>query len=185
MIELVYGGSGSGKSEFAESEILRLSGTAASKRFYIATMKIRDEEARQKAARHKKLREKKDFMTIEALENIGSAAEKILDISKCLGKKSCVLLECLSNLAANEMFLETGEILEPQKVVEKIEAGLEKLFLSSGELVIVSNNVFDDGIEYGKETRAYQEALAALNAFAAARADSVSEVVAGISIKIK
>lgn len=191
MVELVYGGSGSGKSEFAENEILRLSSGCASRRFYIATMKVRDDEARQKVVRHRNLRGKKNFITIEAGENLENAAELISRMSRraenaqAVEQKSCVLLECLSNLAANEMFLENGGILEPRKVAEKIEAGLEKLFSAADDIVIVSNNVFDDGIEYDEITRGYQKSLAAVNSFAARRADKVSEIVAGIEVKLK
>lgn len=206
MIEFVYGGSGSGKSEFAENEILRLSSGFASKRFYIATMKVFDDEARQKVARHRNLRAEKKFITIEACRNLENAAETILQLSESAGnaggickaspqslpeavpaaeKKSCVLLECLSNLAANEMFLEDGGILGMREAAGKIEAGLEKLFSAADDIVIVSNNVFDDGIDYGKTTREYQKVLAAVNAFAARRADKVSEIVAGIEVRIK
>lgn len=83
------------------------------------------------------------------------------------------------------MFLGNGEIVESEKVVRKIEAGLEKLFSVASDIVIVSNNVFDDGIEYDETTQEYQKALAAVNAFAASRADKVSEIVAGIEVQVK
>lgn len=215
MIELVYGGSGSGKSEFAENEITSLQAKSSSAQvsnstlfraersnlFYIATMKVRDDEARRKVARHRNLRAKKNFITVEASDNLENAAEFISSslkekssplraqrsnlIKKASNSNAYVLLECLSNLVANEMFLENGEIVESEKVVRKIEAGLEKLFSVAGNIVIVSNNVFDDGIEYDETTQEYQKALAAVNAFAARRADKVSEIVAGIEVRVK
>lgn len=224
MIELIYGGSGSGKSEFAEDEIIRISESfSAFKKprflplqennspsqaardnfdnkshcnlFYVATMKVCDDESRRRVERHKKLRGGKNFITIEASENIGRAGEIIKNYcdaeldsaSEFRGARfeSCVLLECLSNLVANEMFLGSGEILESQKVVHKIENGLEKLFSDVNNVVIVSNNIFDDGIEYDETTREYQKTLAELNAFIAKKAEKVSEIVAGIEIKIK
>lgn len=186
MIELVYGGSGSGKSEFAENEILNLNDE---KKFYIATMKVCDEESRKKVERHKNLRKGKNFITIEASENLEDAAKII---SKSLRdseppeveiKKSCAILECLSNLVANEMFKD-DKIVELEKVTQKVERGLEKLFLAVDDVVIVSNNIFDDGIEYDETTRKYQIALAKVNAFATSRADKLNEVVAGIAVKL-
>ena len=44
MFILITGGSGSGKSEFAEAQILRLS---REKRIYLATMKCFDEESKR------------------------------------------------------------------------------------------------------------------------------------------
>ena len=204
MIELVYGGSGSGKSEFAENEITSLQAKSSllqaerSNLFYIATMKIRDDEARRKVERHRNLRAKKNFITVEASDNLENAVEFISSslkvslrakrsnlIKGASNSNAYVLLECLSNLVANEMFLGNGEIVESEKVVRKIEAGLEKLFSVAGDIVIVSNNVFDDGIEYDETTREYQKALAAVNIFAASRADKVSEIVAGIEVRVK
>lgn len=183
MIELVYGGSGSGKSEFAESEITSLRAEQSSL-FYVATMKVSDSEAQKKVERHRKLREGKKFITIETSENLDKSAESIAHYYKNDKKSSGVLLECLSNLVANEMFKD-GKIIESEKVVRKIESELEKLFSVADNIVVVSNNIFDDGIDYDKTTREYQKTLAELNSFIAQKADKVSEIVAGIEVKVK
>jgi len=75
MMILVIGGSGSGKSSYAEKIVVcRSRGMIPSgenfsdinmKRYYLATMQIFDEEGYQKAERHRKLRSKKEFLTIE------------------------------------------------------------------------------------------------------------------------
>ena len=81
MIELVYGGSGSGKSEFAENLILK---SECENRFYIATMIIFDDEGKKRVERHRKLREKKNFITIEETnesKNLEDAVEKIKKMS--------------------------------------------------------------------------------------------------------
>ena len=202
MIELVYGGSGSGKSEFAEKLILE---SECESRFYIATMKIFDGEGKKRVERHRKLREKKNFITIEETnesKNLEDAVEKIRKMSsgKNLGdsirfgagkssekKKSAVLVECLSNLLANEMFLSSGKILSAGEAAKKVISGLNRLFSSENfisEIVLVSNNIFDDGLDYDEATKSYMEALAEINAFAAKNADKVFEVVAGIALEI-
>ena len=53
MMAVVTGGSGSGKSAFAEDKILSL---GQGKRFYIATMHPYDEESYKRVERHRKMR---------------------------------------------------------------------------------------------------------------------------------
>ena len=53
MIVLVIGGSGSGKSEFAETICMEL---PAEEKCYIATMQAFDEESRARIANHRKAR---------------------------------------------------------------------------------------------------------------------------------
>ena len=87
MMILVIGGSGSGKSSYAEKIVVCLSrGMIPSgenfsdinmKRYYLATMQIFDEEGYQKAERHRKLRSKKEFLTIEQPTQIHRALEEM------------------------------------------------------------------------------------------------------------
>ena len=64
---------------------------------------------------------------------------------------STALLECISNLTANEMFLE--EVPGTEEVItEKIVGGIAVLNRELTHLVIVSNNVFEDGNVYNKTT---------------------------------
>lgn len=187
MIELVYGGSGSGKSEFSESEVLYLTHNSSSKRFYIATMSVNDDESKRRVEKHKNLRAGKNFITIEApvdLENACNIIEENLSKPLNNAESSCVLLECLSNLTANEMFT-GGRITDSGKVFSKIRAGLEKLFTCAENIIIVSNNIFDDGLEYDETTRSYMNLLAKLNAFVSLKADKIFEVTAGIPVEVK
>ena len=64
MMILVTGGSGSGKSAYAEELAVSLT-TAGGQRYYLATMQPFGEEGRRRIERHKKLREGKGFLTIE------------------------------------------------------------------------------------------------------------------------
>ena len=198
MIKLVYGGSGSGKSSFAEN--LAVS-TKAERKYYVATMQIYDDEGREKVARHRKLRAGKGFVTIEQPVCIGAAAERIKSdvaarqnqheaqpaemLQAAPTAKTAVLLECVTNLVANEMFLpENTAGLEESVVVSHIKSGLEKLFSCANDIIIVSGNVFDDGAEYAESTKKYMRALGAVNAFIASKSDEVYEVIAGIPVKI-
>ncbi len=182
MIEFIYGGSGSGKSSFAEDEIMKIKD---SQKFYIATMKALDEESEIKILRHREMRKNKNFITIEQSQDLNKACKLICD-SKRINprKKNSVLLECVSNLLANEMF-KNGKQLNAKIVVKKILNDLEKIILCTDNFFIVSNNVFDDGIEYSQSTKNYMVALSKINSYIAKRADSVFELVVGIPQKLK
>ena len=176
MMTLIIGGSGSGKSAYAEDYMVSISEDR--KKYYIATMQIYDEEGKRKVERHRMLRGGKGFSTIEQPIDIGKAAEKMED-----GERTA-LLECISNLTANEMFL--GEIPGTEEVItEKIVGEIAVLNRELTHLVIVSNDVFEDGNVYDKTTMAYIRAMGRINQKLAEMADEVVEVVVGIPIVIK
>jgi adenosylcobinamide kinase/adenosylcobinamide-phosphate guanylyltransferase len=173
MIQLITGGSGSGKSAYAEQWILTHFHTLP--KYYLATMKITDEESQKKVKRHQDMRSTKGFVTIEQPVQIELAAVRMKE------DNACVLLECLSNLIANEMF-GADKIREEQFVFEKVTAGITTLLTRVKHLVIVTNNVFEDGIRYEESTLSYLRALARCNEWLARQADGVIEVVAGIPV---
>ena len=177
MMILVIGGSGSGKSSYAEESVCSVSGEDM-KKYYLATMQIFDEEGRKKVERHRKLRSGKGFLTIEQPTEIGRSIEKM-----DAGRKT-VLLECISNLTANEMFAGETPKLEMQ-VVHNVVSGLRRLKENTTNLVVVSNNVFEDGIIYDRTTMDYIHAMGEINQRLAAMADQVVEVVAGIPVVMK
>ena len=175
MMTLVLGGSGSGKSAYAEEYLLRAAGDK--KKYYIATMQIRDAEMQAKVDRHHGLRQGKGFSSIEQPTELEQA---VLQMEPA----GAVLLECMSNLTANEMF--SGEQpVDRQTVIEKILRGVEALKNHADPLVIVTNNVFEDGIVYDSATMEYIEALGRINERLAAASDEVVEVTAGIAQRIK
>ena len=176
MMTLIIGGSGSGKSEYAESYIDSIS--KGEKKYYLATMQVYDEEGQKKIKRHQMLRSGKGFCTIEQPTDIENAAQS-MDKGK-----NATLLECMSNLTANEMF--SGEIPQAEElVIEKIVGGIQILKEEVSQLVIVSNNVFEDGNVYDDTTLAYIRAMGRINEKLAEVADEVIEVVVGIPIVVK
>ncbi|MCR4807113.1 MAG: bifunctional adenosylcobinamide kinase/adenosylcobinamide-phosphate guanylyltransferase [Lachnospiraceae bacterium] len=103
MITLVIGKQDSGKSALAEDIAI----SCGNVRFYLATMKIMDDDGRARVERHRKLREGKDFITLEREYDIRGAVPDIKDHCKDLpgGEKDAViLLECAANLAGNELY---------------------------------------------------------------------------------
>lgn len=189
---LVIGGSGSGKSAYAEQRAVEAG--SGSSLFYLATMQIYDAEGEKKVARHRKLREGKGFCTIEQPRDIAEAAGKIREAGnlapiaggqEASASKPVALLECMSNLVANEMFPPGEPQRTADMVAEKITREVRLLQEELQELVIVTNNVFEDGIVYDASTMEYNRALGAVNTGLAAMADTVVEVVVGIPVLLK
>ena len=167
MISLITGGSGSGKSEFAEQRVLSF---GEKKRIYIATMIPYDEECKERIARHKAMRADKKFHTIECYTGL---KETVLE------KDSVVLLECMSNLVANEMYQENGA---KERTVEEIMEGIRSISKKVHAVVIVSNEVFSDGICYEEESMRYLSYLGKVNKEIGRMADEVIEVAYSIPI---
>lgn len=179
MMTLIIGGSGSGKSAYAEEYITTLSKN--NKKYYIATMQTFDKEGQLKIEKHREMRNGKGFITIEQPVKVEDALNK----AECFTmSESSALLECISNLAANEMF--SGE--KPKagdSVTKNILQGIEQLSACFKHLVIVTNNVFEDGINYDETTIEYIKAMGCINEKLAAMADKVVEVVVGIPLVLK
>ena len=125
MLVVVTGGSGSGKSAFAEDRVLSF---GEARRIYIATMQAFDEESHRRIRRHRRMRAGKGFETIER-------------------------------------YTELDELILPKNCV-----------------VIVTNEIFSDGILYEGESEKYKEQLGKINCNLAEMADAVVEVVYGIPV---
>lgn len=166
MLTLVSGGSASGKSEYAESLVLA---AGPAKRIYIATMEIWDNECRRRVERHRAMRKDKGFDTLECPRDLAGKEPE----------PGCVaLLECMSNLCANECFGPSGF----DGAAERILTGIDRWASASVSLIIVTNELFGDGICYDPDTARYLDVLARVNRAIAARADRVVEVVCGLPV---
>lgn len=165
MICLITGGSGCGKSTWAERFVSVL---PKEHRMYIATMQVCDEESVRRVERHRAMRADKGFETVECETNLSAVS---------VPTGGTVLLEDLVNLTANEMF-SGGD-------VSRICPAIKSLSEKCANLIMVTNDVFSDGIDYAPMTKEYMRALASVNRFAADLADTVIEVVYSIPIAIK
>lgn len=201
MMTVITGGSGSGKSAYAEDYIGQIAAKSDHcNKYYIATMKVYDAEGQKKIDRHRQLRQGKGFITIEQPADIENTIKTIKNQQNTNFNNSdlnlsvatvhtAALLECMSNLVANEMFTDDGngnsKIVPADIVCEKITNGIRAIKDTLDDLVIVTNNVFEDGIEYDDTTMEYIRAMGIVNQRIAAMADHVIEVVVGIPVVIR
>lgn len=195
MIILVIGGSASGKSEYAESRMMEWDN-----RVYFATMLPYGRESERTILRHQLLRKGKGFQTIEC----GAGFTQIE-----IDPEQAILLEDLPNLVANELYakengltedwsddldnpdlwiddsvleMQTVDLAEEVPPEERIQQDLEHI-MKAKHLVIVTGDIFADGIDYDPETEKYRELLARTNQWVARYADEVVEVIHGIPVR--
>lgn len=167
MITMITGGSKNGRSGFAEQLL-----DGCKNKIYLATMEPFGEDALRCIERHRELRAGKGFITAEIYRDIDKA-----DLPRCDG----MLLECISNLLANEMF---SEMPSPDPV-EKIIRGIKHLAEITEHLVIVTSQVGADGSEYEEGTKRYIRNMGRLNSRIAELSDNAAECVYGIPVPLK
>lgn len=164
---LVIGSTASGKSEFAEKIACKL---CKGQKLYIATMQPFDEECYKKIEKHRQMRAKKNFETAESQVDLHLLKSNI---------KSTAMLECMSNLLANEMYREDKSSDETDKYILN---GVKHLTENFENLIIVSNNVFQNQIVYDPFTEKFIYFFGRINAELTKKFDVVIEVVCGIPI---
>ncbi|MGN0666850.1 MAG: bifunctional adenosylcobinamide kinase/adenosylcobinamide-phosphate guanylyltransferase [Huintestinicola sp.] len=167
MLILVTGGSKCGKSAIAEDILSAYSGP----KYYIATMEPYGEEARIAIERHRKMRMGKGFSTIEQYTDIRSAP---------IDNNGAVLIECIGNLLANEMF--TAHSSNPSDAVVN---GVLSLASRSEAVCAVTNQVGEDGMDYPPETMEYIRLMGDINRRLAENSDIAIEAVCGIPLMLK
>ena len=175
MRALVTGGASCGKSAFAEQLCVALGGNLV----YLAAMRPFGEEGAARVRKHRAQRAGKGFTTIECYEGLASVLEDER-LSGCTA-----LLECLGNVAANELFGGEGHVRDVGEVAVTTTRELDELALRCAHLVVVGNEVGADGVGYPLETRTYQELVGSLSSDVAAHADMVVECVAGMPVFLK
>ena len=159
----ISGGCKNGKSHYAQS-LAKAQETHAL--YYIATMKAADSEDDDRIARHRQERAGKGFTTIEQPFDIRN-------ILQSCDPGGSFLLDSLTALLANEMFLPMGRVNEKaaQKICGEITHVLERI----KNIVLVSDYIYSDAALYDPLTECYRKALAQIDRAAAGICDVVLE----------
>jgi adenosylcobinamide kinase/adenosylcobinamide-phosphate guanylyltransferase len=178
---LVVGGSGSGKSAYAE----QLACSLSPRRTYVATMESQSAEAQRRIARHRAQRDGLGFITIEC-----SRALPVGDWPKHPRFQSATptgvaLVEDLGNLVANALFAPDESMGDPRAVVDKLERNVLDFSRAYEHVVVVGNLVGCEGASVYEATREWVRAVGTLCCRLAAAFDVVVEITAGIPQVIK
>ena len=183
MLILVLGQQNSGKSALAEDLAVN---TKDPRRYYLATMKVYDEEGRKRVRDHRAKREGKGFITLEREYGIADVTTLMEDPAG-----ATLLLECVSNLVGNELFenpaqssliaAEGAEVSEAEceKFAEGIAAEIMTLEKKVHHLICVSNTYESDAASYDDRTRLYVRLLDLVNEKLLSMADQIHDLRKG------
>ncbi len=160
---LVLGGSGSGKSLFAQKLARDTACRENRPLFYLATMRPFDAEDRLRIERHRRAREGWGFHTVEE--------PLFLSRARCGG--GVVLLDSLTALLTNGMFSPEGEGVSLE---EEISALTETAFLT----VLVSDMLFSDSLFYDPQTEEFRRRLGHLHQRLAGGCKTVYRLSCGV-----
>ena len=161
MIYLISGSSGSGKSLFAEN----ISCSFAGRKLYLATMEKESDASKKRIEKHRLMRQGKGFETIEKEKDY---------VNLNISDYNIILLECLSNLAANHIYKGGNK--------DTFYKDIDYLINNSKNIIFVTNDISYCAISYDEEVYKYMKILNKAACCIAEKADTVIEVVAGIPI---
>lgn len=164
MIALVVGGAKSGKSMFAQNLSKALENKNG-KLHYVATMNPYDLEDLKRIENHLREREGYGFNTIEETLDMKKVAKVVM-------KEDTVLIDSITSLVTNSMFKGKDFIKE---VNEDIVNGILEIINSANNVVIVSDYLFSDSIQYDCYTESFRREIGIINRKLAELADSVVE----------
>jgi adenosylcobinamide kinase/adenosylcobinamide-phosphate guanylyltransferase len=167
-LTLVLGGARSGKSRHAEA----LARETGLRRIYLATAQAFDDEMLERIAQHRADRADDGWATVEEPLELPAA------IAAAAAPDAVTLVDCLTVWLSNVM-------LADRSTAEAEAALIAALSAAAGPVVLVSNEV---GLGIVPETplgRRFRDAQGRLNQKAAAIADSVVLMAAGLPLILK
>ncbi len=173
-VAFVFGGARSGKSAVAERLAVSAQKGEPGSVLYIATAQVSDEEMAERIGRHKAARTP-DWLTVE--EPLQVAAEVRKHVAAPV-----ILIDCLSLLVNNWMFLESCDDAAFAQRKQDLLAALQG---HPGLVICVSNEVGQGIVPADALTRQYRDWLGWLNQAVAAVASSVYWVAAGIPVDLR
>jgi len=171
----ISGGCKNGKSMHAQkmSKLMKPEGKPL---YYLATMIPKDDEDKSRIARHLQERDGWGFETVEAGSNVYETVKKL----DCRGS---FLFDSVTALLDNGMFLPNGEIDTNAHI--KAATDLEVAVAAVENIVIVSDFIYSDAIQYNEYVEAYKSGLAYVDRKIAALCDVVLEACYGSLISYR
>lgn len=163
---LLTGGSAVGKSTYA----LKLAKAFPGPWYRVSTMAAESAGSPMEAARQLAAKGSEDFISISCCTDLGTLT---------FPRKGTVLLDCMCNLTANEMFDGQGRAHD---VYERILSDIAALESRCGALIVITNEIGSGCQDYADATPDYIRMLGRLNCALARRFDCVAEVVCGIPV---
>jgi len=166
-IHFITGGQRSGKSSYAQKQVLSLSENPV----YLATSRVWDNEHHDRIKRHQADRG-------EQWENIEE--EKYLSKHNFNGK--VVMLDCITLWLTNFFFDNKSDI---DKSLQEAKEEFHKLIKQDCQLVVVSNEIGLGGQSTNEIQRKFTDLQGWFNQYVAGLANEVTFMVSGLPMKVK
>lgn len=178
MADMIFitGGVRSGKSSFAEKWAVKKAIETESNLHYIATGVPSDEEMKRRIHRHQLEREQ-GVIPWKTWEQ----PTDIINLAPHFTKKDILLLDCLTTLLNNELYLKGVEHHPFASIIK----GLDALQARCGVLILVSNEVLHEPLGDNQLVFEYARAIGHLHQEVIKRADKAYLVEAGLPICMK
>ena len=183
-VELILGGTFSGKSAFARERARRLETSAAAGGvLVVATALDGDPDVRRRIEAHRRQRSP-DWSTVEEPYRVAAA---IGDGLRLPTPPAVIIVECLTMLVTNLMLRDgvVDRAVASERVAVEVEAIARDARGSVTEVLVVSNEVGHGLLPTTADGRLFQELTGLANQRIAAAAEVVWTVTAGIAARIK
>ena len=182
MIHFVLGGARSGKSRFAEQQVLALAIKQDKKMVYLATATVIDAEMASRIDQHQSDRDARGD-SWQLIECPLALAQTLTD----LDNNNVYLLDCLTLWLNNQLYdkHEATSAQQGQHLQAEIDTLIASLTAINSDIIIVSNEIGLGVVPMGESTRLYVDYCGWLNQKVAEIADKVTLVTAGIPLCIK
>ena len=165
---LALGGARSGKTAFAETEALRLSGNM--RPVYLATGQAFDAEMEERISRHRKLRQDR-FDTVEEPLDIAS-------VIRTHGANDVILIDSIGTWITNLMLADRDR----PGAFDDLIAALDD---TRASVILVSDETGLGIVPENRMARDFRDDIGLLNQRVAAMADKVVLMVAGLPMMLK
>ncbi|MBT2710295.1 bifunctional adenosylcobinamide kinase/adenosylcobinamide-phosphate guanylyltransferase [Bacillus sp. ISL-47] len=179
----ISGGVRSGKSSFAENLACDLAKQTGGNLQYIAAGQANDPEMEARIQRHQEDR-KSSSLKWTSWEKPSRLAE----LSGVFGKNDIVLLDCLTTLLNNELFLTEDRWRDPavQKQIDAdILEGIIHIQRDCKAFIVVSNEVLNEPMGGNELVFIYGRLLGSLHQKMAEKAEKAFLIEAGIPLQMK
>ena len=184
MFHVVTGGSGSGKSAYAEEWICKQRLQTDSRHlYYIATMVPYGKETERKILRHRQMRSGKGFETIECFNRSENRWYRQRRNSVRVQKRRNPAFRSVCPIWLPMSYIaDTGA---KEQTEATILSGIRALQAKCRGLAVVTNEVFGELPPHTEEMKTYLRVLGTVNQAMTKLADQVTEVVYGIPVEVK
>ncbi len=183
MIHLVSGGARSGKSSYAEKEVVQFGDNIC----YIATAIAFDSGMKNRIAKHRAQRPS-DWQTIEAYRELEQ------QIEKNKGRYDAYLLDCVTILVSNLLLdsqLDFDTATESQlddleaTIKDEIARLIDSVLATGDNMVLVTNEIGYGIVPSNRMARYFRDVAGRVNQYIAGRADKLTLVVCGQPLQVK